>query len=753
MLGDKVKVTISDGIVFIENISNEIIDDGFIEVNNIFYCSILRFHFKLLISETTSIPLGTYAFSEFWDGEALYVKVYNRHKLIFKKEFFDKTKCFVILSNKPFQKLTEQLIIGLRRYSNVDILHYTINYDSSLKYDYLYNIKFNLNGDTNDPQYMQFAKPPVLLNVLERGYKFGVFLDADIQVRSNIDGIFSYINHIDDGPILQKGVWDYTIAHGTYIPGPMLSEFMELPPQTAPQGITNVMIFSDKHYDLFKEWERICFSEEIQYIRQFEFLHDELIFNCLTWKHGVKLKLFYFAVNVVSTDDIEFIYNHKNVNYENYTNLNDFNLGRPFQSIFPYDTNELMMFHCVKDVEIAKQINQLVYLREFKKSDVMNTTIYDNVPKNPDIKKQSKPIFDINYINGVMLSVSNSPNTLHRVSFIDKKTGHVEYSNVIENNSWARAAKQYFVDWKTRIEYNDAIYEHDLDYTGKTVYIALESKSIGDTIAWFPYIDAFGKKHNCDIICSTFHNELFRRHYPHIKFINPGEVAHNIAGMYCVGWYYNDSDSTVNFNKVPYDFKQQNLQKTASDILGLDFEEIKPVITDKVLEKSKQICIAIHSTSQAKYWNNPTGWQDVVDWCNLNGYTVRLLSRENDGYMGNTHPTGVIKHPDGSIESVIDELLKSEAFIGIGSGLSWLSWAVNTPTLLVSGFSYDYTEPSECHRLTPPNGVCSGCFNRYRLDASDWNWCPDHKGTSRQFECTKSITSEMVIAKLKSILS
>ena len=49
--------------------------------------------------------------------------------------------------------------------------------------------------------------------------------------------------------------------------------------------------------------------------------------------------------------------------------------------------------------------------------------------------------------------------------------------------------------------------------------------------------------------------------------------------------------------------------------------------------------------------------------------------------------------------------------------------------------------------------VCHGCFNKYRLDAGDWNWCPIHKGTERQFECTKTITSSMVIEKINHLLN
>ena len=31
-------------------------------------------------------------------------------------------------------------------------------------------------------------------------------------------------------------------------------------------------------------------------------------------------------------------------------------------------------------------------------------------------------------------------------------------------------------------------------------------------------------------------------------------------------------------------------------------------------------------------------------------------------------------------------------------------------------------------------------------------WCPEHKGTDRQFECTKSITSEIAIKSIENFL-
>ena len=132
---------------------------------------------------------------------------------------------------------------------------------------------------------------------------------------------------------------------------------------------------------------------------------------------------------------------------------------------------------------------------------------------------------------------------------------------------------------------------------------------------------------------------------------------------------------------------------------------------------------------------------------------VKLLSQEGDEYMGNKIPSGVLQHPTGNITGVMEELLKSEVFIGLSSGLSWLSWALGIPTIIISGFTYSWTEMQDCIRIGTPAGKCTGCFNRIRLDAGDWNWCPEQKNTPRQFECSRSITSDMVIKELQKVLN
>ena len=96
----------------------------------------------------------------------------------------------------------------------------------------------------------------------------------------------------------------------------------------------------------------------------------------------------------------------------------------------------------------------------------------------------------------------------------------------------------------------------------------------------------------------------------------------------------------------------------------------------------------------------------------------------------------------------------SEFLIGLSSGLSWLAWGMGKHVVMISNFTApDHEFTSNCTRITNPS-VCNGCWNKpqFTFDRGDWNWCPEHKGTPRQFECHTSITSKMVIDKIQGLL-
>lgn len=388
-----------------------------------------------------------------------------------------------------------------------------------------------------------------------------------------------------------------------------------------------------------------------------------------------------------------------------------------------------------------------------------NYRFKDRLGSEPNYKEThnevSKPNqININFIDQPFVEIVGKDERDYVVRFIDNDKDKLVYFSNLKNNQWAKCNRRWFTNWKIEIESSDGKkFTHTMDLKDKRVFIIFESSSLGDTIAWIPYVAEFRKKHGCHVIVSTFQNSLFEEQYTELEFVEPGTSVTDLYALYRLGVFYDDTG--VDTTKHRTDFRKLRLQEYASDILGLDFEEITPKM--KSLEPNKAnkpyICIANHSTAQSKYWNNPNGWQELVDYVKGLGFDVYLLSKEDDGYMGNVNPKGVIKISNKSLEEIGSILLGSTGFVGISSGLSWLAWALNVPTILISGQTDKSLEPSSNIKRIINENVCHACFSRHLFDRSDWNWCPDQGGTERQFECSKTITFDEVKPKLDEILN
>ena len=156
----------------------------------------------------------------------------------------------------------------------------------------------------------------------------------------------------------------------------------------------------------------------------------------------------------------------------------------------------------------------------------------------------------------------------------------------------------------------------------------------------------------------------------------------------------------------------------------------------------------------------PGGWQTVINYLKDNGYKVVMITKErlgndwHDSKLGGTLKGVIDKTGDYPIEDRMVDIKYADAFIGVGSGLSWLAWATGTPVTLISGFSEPYSEFLDCERVfNYDEDVCTGCFNREWLNPGDWDWCPDQKDTPRQFECSKTITPSRVLASINRTLN
>ena len=344
--------------------------------------------------------------------------------------------------------------------------------------------------------------------------------------------------------------------------------------------------------------------------------------------------------------------------------------------------------------------------------------------------------FLVNFINGVKFEVLGHKEAKYKVKFIDLDTGDSFLEDTITNNMWCKSNIQYYKNTKILVydlDSGERVFTHVYNAENKRVYIHLASKALGDTLAWFPYLDIFREKHKCELIVSTWHNSFFEEKYDKIKFIEPGTTQYDLYAMYEIGWHYDDGK--INFNKNPKDFKKFPLQQTATDILGLPYEELKPDTTFKnkgATIEGKYICIAPHASAHAKYWNYPGGWQTVIDYFNNKGYKIVMITQEplgddwHDSKLGGKLQNVIDKTGDIDLEDRANDLINAEA-------------------ILISGFSEPYSEFKDCERISPPKGKCTGCFNTTQLDAGDWEWCPEHKDTNRHYECTTSITPEVVI--------
>ena len=364
--------------------------------------------------------------------------------------------------------------------------------------------------------------------------------------------------------------------------------------------------------------------------------------------------------------------------------------------------------------------------------------------------KENQIEYNITFIDGARVEILGKKELNFDIDIFDKNTNDLVYKTKLKTNSWCATNIKYYKEYRVDIKNNDKLLiSHEFDLNGKNVLIQFDSKSMGDTLAWIPYIDEFMKKNNCNVFCVTFWNKWFISQYTDINFIEPGTpINTDIYAKYIIGWY-----QPYDASKNPNDYKKIPLQKTASDTLGLEYKEIRPKI--EIPEgfrpiKEKYVCIAQFSTANAKHWHYPCkdsnkGWQILVDWLNSQGYKVMVISKQKTNLINVIDKTG-----DFPIEHRVNELKFCEFFIGVGSGLSWLAWAVGKKVVMISGFSKLICE-FQTNNINIRNfNVCNGCFNRHEFDRGDWNWCPEHKGTDRHFECTINITPKMIAERIES---
>lgn len=288
------------------------------------------------------------------------------------------------------------------------------------------------------------------------------------------------------------------------------------------------------------------------------------------------------------------------------------------------------------------------------------------------------------------------------------------------------------------------------------VLIEILSRSLGDTVASIPYVERY-REFSGDQIFLKINDSfsfLFRDSYPNINLISEGEEV--------------AFDKRIN---LEYVHKYAVQEGYARQLGFIDYKYIRPVINFLPGErpiKNKYVAIGIHSTSQLKYWNHPSGiksqinspyWDELCGMIRKKGYTpVVVEHHELFGFPPhfNGMPSKSNKKFGQSLKESLNLIHHSEFYIGLSSGMTWVAHAMGKKVAMISNFTEDWNEfdlNSPDYKRITNKSSCHGCWNRinldFKFDPNDWYWCPRHKGTGRQFECHTSITPETVFDEIK----
>ncbi len=357
-------------------------------------------------------------------------------------------------------------------------------------------------------------------------------------------------------------------------------------------------------------------------------------------------------------------------------------------------------------------------------------------------------VFDFNDGARIVCPQSEEP---WQVRLRDLDTGNILFETEFAGG-YVNSSKRFYVRFGVEIaRKGESIFKHEYCAKDREVLIQFPVGTLGDPMGWFPYAVKFKEKHGCKLTCAMGAPliTLFKDAYRDIEFITHEEVkAERYYATYSIGLFFDDKDCVYQ----PTDFRHVGLHRTAGYILGVDPTEEAPRIVIKNDTRpiaEPYVCIAVQSTTQSKYWNNPHGWREIISFLKESGYRVVCIDQKP------THGTQLIWNhiPNGVEDETGDKPLSeryrylkhADFFIGLSSGLSWLAWASGTPVVMISGFTHPTNEFDTPYRIINYH-ACNSCWNdpRVRFDHKDFLWCPRHANTARQFECTRLITADHV---------
>jgi autotransporter strand-loop-strand O-heptosyltransferase len=385
---------------------------------------------------------------------------------------------------------------------------------------------------------------------------------------------------------------------------------------------------------------------------------------------------------------------------------------------------------------------------DFKRFTQQHIEWYQRVleaPRSPQLPPQPKqPKWRFDYVDGPRLTIETTGTESLRAEFWDGQDLVYAPEN-LKQGHWYQPARHWWTEWTIKIWSGDQlIHTEQLTLEGQELTVEMASSSLGDTLSFMGQLHTVIDTHKLSRLYVKTHkpwlfdHKWYRAHGVHII----GWDQPTVGALIRLGVFYTMEEPWKR-SEHKYDWRQIPLGKIASDRLGVPYKEQRPQLAPEYYARgphnarTRSVVIATQSTALAKYWNNPTGWQEVIDWCNQNNIKVSHASKEG------TKLKGIEQLPE-ELSLVAMAINEADCFIGISSGLSWFAWALGKKVILISGFTDPYVEFEDAIYINN-HQVCHGCWGWSTFDKGDWHWCPAWKGTQRQFECSRNISSDQVI--------
>lgn len=303
--------------------------------------------------------------------------------------------------------------------------------------------------------------------------------------------------------------------------------------------------------------------------------------------------------------------------------------------------------------------------------------------------------------------------------------------------------EKFFINWEFEI-YLDGklLFHHKYNPAGQNVHFYVPLTGMGDHIALFPCMEEFCRKWNCKatLEIQPYLRELVQAYFPTLKCVD--EMPPNTYARYHLSPGFSPFYQPTEIRKIP-------MLTMGREILNLGYVDKKiyhPTKPRQIFDP--YVCIAVQTSMTVKAWLNSNGWDEVVDYLKNLGYRVLCIDKNSE----QTDHGITLKMPSGaedftgniSLLERVNLLAYADFFIGLGSGLSWLAWATNIPVILISGITASWCEWENPYRVINRQ-VCNSCHNDTTLQWPQFELCPYHKGTSRAYECSRSISGRQVI--------